>query len=603
MSQEISSNLRSLPRTCYCGEVRQSHIGRRLILKGWIHRRRDHGGLIFIDLRDREGLCQIVLNPQEMDADHFEQAHRLRDEWVLAIEGVVRERPEGTINPNLPTGAIEVAADRFEILNTCEPLPFQLDEHEQVSENVRLRYRFLDLRRPEMQRIIRGRAKFVGAVRRYFDSIGFIEIETPVLTKSTPEGARDFLVPSRLNPGAFYALPQSPQLFKQILMVSGYDKYYQIAKCFRDEDLRANRQPEFTQIDVEMSFITQEDIFRVMEGMMRHVYLEMQGREIPIPFPRLAFDDVMLKYGSDKPDLRFGLPIVDLTETVREGCSFQVFQRVLEKRGVIRGLPVVGGASFSRKQLDDLTRFASEQGAGGLVWFKVTDEGLQSPVAKFFESATLRQIQGKADLKSGSLLLVVADKPDIVCTTLGQMRLKLGRELGLIDPNTLSFAWITDFPLFFYNETEKRWDPAHHPFTAPKAEDVALLETDPGRVRSLAYDIVLNGEEIGGGSIRIHDRDTQRRVFKTIGISDEEAQVKFSFLLEALSYGAPPHGGIAMGIERMMMLLFGLDSIREVIAFPKTQSGTCLMSGAPTPVGETQLREIYVRTIEEPLRK
>jgi len=595
-------NLRVQPRTSYCGEVRRSHIGQRLILKGWIHRRRDHGGLIFIDLRDREGICQIVLNPQEMDADHFEQAHRLRDEWVLAIEGVVRERPKGTINPNLPTGAIEVATDRFEILNTCEPLPFKLDEHEQVNENVRLRYRFLDLRRPEMQRIIRGRAKFIGVVRRYFDSLGFIEIETPVLTKSTPEGARDFLVPSRLTPGAFYALPQSPQLFKQILMVAGYDKYYQIAKCFRDEDLRANRQPEFTQIDVEMSFITQEDIFRVMEGLMRQVYHEMLDREIVTPFPRLSFSDVMLKYGTDKPDLRFALPVVDLTDAVREGCNFQVFRKVLDGGGAVRGLCLPGGGSFSRKQLDDLASFAAEQGAGGLVWFKAADEGLQSPIAKFFEPGALQRIREKAGVSPGSLLLIVADKEDTVCTTMGQLRLKLGREMGLIDSSALSFAWIINFPLFFYNVTEKRWDPAHHPFTAPRPEDIPLLESDPGRVRSLAYDMVLNGEEIGGGSIRIHDRETQRRVFRTIGISDEEAQVKFSFLLEALSYGAPPHGGIAMGIERMMMLLFGLDSIREVIAFPKTQSGTCLMSSAPTPVGEAQLRELFIRCVE-PLRK
>jgi len=601
MAETTQHRLAFLPRTCYCGEVRSSHTGQRVVLKGWIHRRRDHGGLIFIDLRDREGICQIVLNPEQMDAEHFDQAHRLRDEWVLAIAGMVRPRPQGTVNPNLPSGEIEVAADRFEILNTCEPLPFKLDEYKQVNENVRLRYRFLDLRRPEMQRIIRGRAKMVAAVRRYFDAQGFVEVETPILTKSTPEGARDFLVPSRLNPGAFYALPQSPQLFKQILMVSGYDKYYQIARCFRDEDLRANRQPEFTQIDVEMSFITNEDIFRVMEGMMRDVYREMAGREIPLPFPRLPYSEAMLKYGIDKPDLRFGLPIVDLTDAVRDGCNFQVFRKVLEAHGVVRGLCLEGGASLSRKQLDDLTKFAGEQGAGGLVWFKATDEGLQSPTAKFFEASALERIRETAGAKAGSLILVVADKEEVVCTALAQMRLKLGREMGLIDQTALSLAWITDFPLFFYNQTEKRWDPAHHPFTAPRPEDVPLLESDPGGVRSLAYDMVLNGEEIGGGSIRIHDRETQRRVFRTIGISDEEAQVKFSFLLEALSFGAPPHGGIAMGVERMIMLLFGLDSIREVIAFPKTQSGTCLMSGAPTPVNEAQLKEVFIRTIE-PIR-
>jgi len=598
MSEPTSQSLRALPRTCYCGEVRPTHVGRRIVLKGWCHRRRDHGGLIFVDLRDREGLCQIVLNPDTMTPEQFEQAHRLRDEWVLAIEGVVGNRPEGTVNPNLPTGEVEVAADRFEILNVSEPLPFKLDEYASVNENVRLRYRYLDLRRSEMQRIIRGRAKFVGVVRRYFDQIGFVEVETPILTKSTPEGARDFLVPSRMNPGSFYALPQSPQLFKQILMVAGYDKYYQIARCFRDEDLRANRQPEFTQIDVEMSFITRDDIAAVMEGMVRQVYLEMMGREVPIPFPRYTYQDVMLRYGIDKPDLRFGLEIVDLTDAVREGCNFQVVQKVLDSKGVVRGLCLPGGATQSRKQLDDLGKFVSEQGAGGLVWFKFTAEGIQSAVAKFFEASGLERLREKAGAKEGSLLLVVADKEEAVCNALAQLRLKLGRESGMIDPNALAFAWITDFPLFFWNETEKRWDPAHHPFTAPRPEDIPLLDTDPGRVRSLAYDMVLNGEEIGGGSIRIHDRETQRKVFRTIGISDEEARSKFSFLLEALSFGAPPHGGIAMGVERMIMLLYGLDSIREVIAFPKTQSGTCLMSGAPTPVGEAQLRELFIRCIE-----
>jgi len=602
MGRPTAEDLRFASRTCYCGEVRASHIGQRVVLKGWIHSRRDHGGLIFIDLRDREGLCQVVLDPQAMDKAHFDQAHRLRDEWVLAIEGVVRERPEGTVNPNLPTGEVEVAADRFEVLNIAEPTPFKINEHTALNENVRLRYRYLDLRRPEMQRIIRGRAKLLGVVRRYFDSLGFLEIETPILTKSTPEGARDFLVPSRLNPGTFYALPQSPQLFKQILMVAGYDKYYQIARCFRDEDFRANRQPEFTQIDVEMSFITAEDIFAVMEGLMKQIYAEMLGKEIETPFPRIPYDEAMLKYGTDKPDLRFEMPIVDLTDVFREGCEFKVFRNVIEKGGVIRGFCVAGAATFSRKQLDDLVAFATERGAGGLVWLKVTDEGVQSPVAKFFDARTIGDLKEQLKAEPGSLVLIVADKEGVVCDVLGQLRLKLGRELGLVDEDALRFAWIVDFPLFFYNEDEKRWDPAHHPFTAPRPDDIPLLETDPGRVRSQAYDMVLNGEEIGGGSIRIHDRETQRRVFRTIGISDEEARAKFSFLLEALSYGAPPHGGIAMGFERILMLLFGLDSIREVIAFPKTQSGTCLLSGAPSAVDEKQLRELHIRCIE-PVRK
>jgi len=603
MRETTVEKLSVLARTSYCGEVRRSHVGQRVVLKGWIHRRRDHGGLIFIDLRDREGLCQVVLNPQEMDQEKFQQAHRLRDEWVLAIEGTVRDRPEGTVNPNLPTGEIEVAVDRFEILNIAEPPPFKLDEYTPVSENVRLRYRYLDLRRPEIQRIIRGRAKLLAVVRRYFDSLGFLEIETPILTKSTPEGARDFLVPSRLNPGTFYALPQSPQLFKQILMVAGYDKYYQLARCFRDEDFRANRQPEFTQIDVEMSFISPDDLFQVMEGMMAEIYREMAGREVETPFLRLPFREAMLKYGTDKPDLRFGFEIVDLGEAVSEGCNFQVFRKALDAGGVVRGLSLAGGASFSRKQLDDLVRFATQQGAGGLVWMKATEQGLESPVAKFFEPSALERIQETAGAATGSLLLAVADQEDVVCDVLGTLRLKLGREMQMIDEDALRFAWIVDFPLFFYNKDEKRWDPAHHPFTAPRPEDIPLLETEPARVRSQAYDMVLNGEEIGGGSIRIHDRETQRRVFHTIGISDEEARTKFSFLLEALSYGAPPHGGIAMGFERILMLLFGLDSIREVIAFPKTQSGTCLLSSAPTPVGDAQLRELYIRCVEPPRSK
>jgi aspartyl-tRNA synthetase len=598
MSETTPRDLRTVARTSYCGEVRKSHVGQRVVLKGWIQTRRDHGGLIFVDLRDREGLCQVVLNPQQMDQEKFDQAHRLRDEWVLAIEGVVRERPEGTVNPNLPTGEIEVAADHFAILNVSEPLPFRLDDYAQVNENVRLRYRYLDLRRPEMQKVMRGRAKLMSVTRRYMDSQGFIEFDTPILTKSTPEGARDFLVPSRLNAGSFYALPQSPQLFKQILMVSGYDKYYQIARCFRDEDLRANRQPEFTQIDVEMSFIAQDDIMRVMEGLMKDIFREMLGREIETPFRRIAYAEAMRRYGNDKPDLRFGLEIADFTDIVRVGTSFKVIESILEQKGVIRGLCVEGGASFSRKQIDDLVAYATAQGLGGLMWFKVEGGDLQSNLTKYFEPETRRRMIEAAKAPNGSLLLIGAGPEAAVCNVLSLLRLKLGRDLGLIDAGKMAFTWVVDFPLFFWNDDEHRWDPAHHPFTAPHPEDLPILETDTGRVRSLAYDMVLNGEEIGGGSIRIHDRETQRRIFNIIGISDEEAKVKFSFLLEALSFGAPPHGGIAMGFERILMILFGLDSIREVIAFPKTQSGTCLLSGAPTPVGDAQLREVFIRKIE-----
>jgi len=472
MGVNTDKDLRTRSRTMYCGQVRKGHVGQRVVLKGWASSRRDHGGLIFIDLRDREGVCQVVLNPQEMDPERFEQAHRLRDEWVLAIEGVVRERPEGTVNPNLPTGEIEVAADHFEILNVSEALPFRLDEYATVNENVRLRYRYLDLRRPEMQRVMRGRAKLMSVVRRYLDEQGFIEFETPILTKSTPEGARDYLVPSRLNPGAFYALPQSPQLFKQILMVAGYDRYYQLARCFRDEDLRANRQPEFTQIDVEMSFITQDDLMGVMEGMLRRVYQEMQGREIEAPFRRMPYAEAMLKYGIDKPDLRFGLEIVDFTDIMRTGVKMNVIQSVLESGGVVRGLCVEGGAQMSRKQIDDLVAFATRQGLGGLMWFKAEEGGLASNLTKYFEPSTLERLREAAGARPGALLLIGAGPESAVCNALALLRLKLGRDLELIDKNKLAFLWVVDFPLFFYNEDEKRWDPAHHPFTSPRYEDL-----------------------------------------------------------------------------------------------------------------------------------
>jgi aspartyl-tRNA synthetase len=599
-----------LPRSNYVGEVRASHIGQTLILKGWVHRRRDHGGVIFVDLRDRTGLCQIVFDPQVLNAEAFDAAGALRDEYVLAVRGTVRRRPEGTENPNLATGEVEVLVQEFEVLNTCKTLPFKLDEYTTVNEDVRLRYRFLDLRRPEMQRNFFLRHKLFQVVRQYFSENGFLEFTTPILTKSTPEGARDFLVPSRLNPGCFYALPQSPQLFKQLLMVAGYDRYFQLAPCFRDEDLRANRQPEFWQIDVEMSFVTPEDIYGVMEGMVARVWKECLGIDVPIPFPRLPYERAMLEYGSDKPDLRFDLRITDLTDFFA-GTDIKVFAGALAARGRIRGLRVPGGAAFSRKQLDDYTAFVGQYGAKGLAWFKVLENELQSPLTKFFSPDLVEAFKAKMEAQVGDIIFVVAASEKVVCDALGQLRLKIASDLDMIPQDKFSFVWITDFPLFEWSEREKVFTPSHHPFTAPAKEDIPLLDeynSNPERwkgvhpddhplkkVRALAYDLAINGEEAGGGSIRIHRRDIQNKVFRAIGIDDATADRKFGFLLDALSYGAPPHGGLAFGVERMLMLLLGEKSIREVIPFPKTQSGADLMVDAPSPVDEEQLRELHIR--------
>jgi aspartyl-tRNA synthetase len=590
-------------RTHYCGDLRRDHIGQIVVLKGWVHRRRDHGGLIFIDLRDRTGLCQVVLNPETMNRDDFDKAHALRNEYVLAVEGCVNARPEGTVNPNIATGEIEVPANHFELLNPAAPLPFRLDEYTAVNEDVRLRYRYLDLRREEMRRNILTRANLYSVVRNYLNAQGFIEVETPILTKSTPEGARDFLVPSRLTPGRFYALPQSPQLFKQLLMVAGYDKYYQIARCFRDEDFRANRQPEFTQIDIEMSFIVPDDLFGVIEGLMQAIYRQICAIAVPVPFARLPYAEAMRRYGTDKPDVRFAMTIEDATDIMEQGCEFQVFNDVRKAGGVIRGLCVPAGASkISRKQLDDLTGFVGTYGAKGLVWFRVADEGLGSPVAKYFATDTLTALTDRMKAKPGDLLLFVADSEPVVCMALANLRLNLGNELALIDANKQAFVWVVDFPMLVWDDKERRFMAAHHPFTSPVPEDIQLLETAPERVRALAYDLVLNGEEIGGGSIRIHRRDVQEKVFRAIGISPEEAQTRFGFLLEALSFGAPPHGGIAFGFDRILMILLGEQSIREVIPFPKTQSGLCPLTGAPSDVDDGQLRELHIKTIVDNIR-
>jgi aspartyl-tRNA synthetase len=558
-----------------------------------------------------------VFDPQVLSAEQFDAAGALRDEYVLAVCGSVRRRPEGTENPNLATGEVEVLVAEFEVLNTCKTLPFKLDEYTTVNEDVRLRYRFLDLRRPEMQRNFSLRHKLFQVVRKYFSDNGFMEFTTPILTKSTPEGARDFLVPSRLNPGCFYALPQSPQLFKQLLMVAGYDRYFQLAPCFRDEDLRANRQPEFWQIDVEMSFISPEDIYAVMEGMISRVWRECIGVEVPVPFPRLPYERAMLEYGSDKPDLRFDLRITELTDFF-QGTEIKVFAGALAAHGRIRGLRVPGGAAFSRKQLDDYTAFVSHYGAKGLAWFKVLENELQSPLTKFFTPELVEAFKARMGAQVGDIIFVVAASEKVVCDALGQLRLKIASDLDLIPRNKFSFAWITDFPLFEWSEREKVFTPSHHPFTAPVKEDIPLLDeynADPTRwrdahpddhplkrVRALAYDLAINGEEAGGGSIRIHRRDVQNKVFRAIGIDEATAERKFGFLLDALSYGAPPHGGIAFGVERMLMLLLGERSIREVIPFPKTQSGADLMVDAPSPVDEDQLRELHIR-VELPLQE
>ncbi len=580
-------------RTHYCGDLNAGHIGEQVCLMGWVQRRRDHGGLIFIDLRDRTGIVQLALDP-DRDPEAHAKADKVRNEWVIAALGKVSPRPEGTVNPKMKTGEVEIEVSELRILNRAETPPFMLDEYTEVAENLRLKYRYLDLRRPAVQNCLMLRHKVTRTVRSYLDENGFLDIETPVLTKSTPEGARDYLVPSRVNPGTFYALPQSPQIFKQLLMVSGFDRYAQIVKCFRDEDLRADRQPEFTQIDCEMSFVDRDDVMDIMEGMIARVFRECLGVEVPLPMPRMTYAEALDRYGVDNPDLRFGLELVDLTEIVR-GCGFKVFADVAGTGGLVKAIRVPGGASFSRKELDDLTAFVAIYGAKGLAWVKLTDDGWQSPIAKFFQPDELKAIEQALQAEKGDLLLFVADTAAIANEALGRLRQHLGQKLELAKKDDFRFVWITDFPLFEWDEEEKRYVAVHHPFTAPMDEDIPLLDSDPGKARAKAYDLVLNGSEIGGGSIRIHDQSIQQRMFELLGIGEDEARAKFGFLLDALKYGAPPHGGIAFGLDRLTMILAGTDSIRDVIAFPKTQKATCLLSEAPGPVDETQLRELGIR--------
>jgi len=581
-------------RTHLCNDLAIEKVGDEVVLMGWVLRRRDHGGVIFIDLRDRYGITQIVFNPEVNQKVHA-KAHQLRSEWVLAVRGKVEPRPDDMANPKLATGEIEVLVDDLRILNTSETPPFPLDEETDISDNLRLKYRYLDLRRPEMAENLIIRHKAVQAIRNYLNGTDFLEVETPMLTRSTPEGARDYLVPSRVNAGKFYALPQSPQLFKQLLMMAGMDRYYQIVKCFRDEDLRADRQPEFTQIDMELSFVDEEQIISITEGMIVALFQKTLGLELQPPFARITYDEAMDRFGTDRPDTRFGMELVNLTEIAAE-CGFKVFRSVADKGGTVRGINARGCADFSRKDLDDLTDFAVEFGAKGLAWVKMKADGdWQSPLAKFFSDEERTRISSALDAHEGDLLFFGADKPSIVFQVLSEVRLELARRLDLLQSDQFNFTWVTDFPLVEYDKKEKRFQALHHPFTAPKEEDLDKLESDPGSVYSRAYDLVLNGCEIGGGSIRIHSKDVQMKTLEAIGMDEQDAQDKFGFLLRALDLGAPPHGGIAFGLDRLLMLITGSSSIRDVIAFPKTQKATCPLTDAPAAVARKQLTELYLR--------
>ena len=589
-------------KTHNCGELRLEHAGTAVTLAGWVHRRRDHGGLIFIDLRDRDGITQVVC-----DSEITPEAHRLaseaRNEYVLQVQGTVRARPPGLENAQLPTGEIEVVVEGVEILNPARTPPFYINEETEVAEPLRLKYRYLDLRRARMQRNMLLRHRIVQFVREYLSARGFLEIETPILIKSTPEGARDYVVPSRVHPGKFYALPQSPQQLKQLLMVSGFERYFQIARCFRDEDMRADRQPEFTQLDVEMSFVEQEDVLQLTEGLFTALVETLEpetGKRLwRKPFPRLSHAEAMARYGSDKPDLRFGLELVDLSDLLA-GCGFRIFAETMAKGGQVKAVRAPGCGSYSRKQIDELADLAQRLGAKGLAWIAVQESGqVRSPIAKFLTDEELQSIIASAEAEAGDLILIVADQPATVAQVLGHLRLEMRQRLGLVDDDILAFAWVLDFPLLEWDEEEGRWSAMHHPFTSALDEDWPLLETDPGRVRAKAYDVVCNGWEIGGGSIRMHRREQQERVFRALGITPEQAQAQFGHMLEAFEYGAPPHGGIAPGIDRLAMLLAGEPNIREVIAFPKTASAADLMTGSPSEISPRQLEELHLRLASE----
>jgi len=578
-------------RTAYCGDITESYIGEKITIKGWVQKRRDLGGLIFIDLRDREGIVQVVFNP-DLSGEALALAEKIRNEYVLSVTGTVVARGEGTVNPNLKTGKVEIHVEEVQIINEAKTPPFMIDDQMEVSDDVRLKYRYVDLRRPAMMETLRMRHNVTTSFRTFLNENGFLDVETPILTKSTPEGARDYLVPSRVHQGEFYALPQSPQIFKQLLMVSGFDRYYQIARCFRDEDLRADRQPEFTQIDMEMSFMDTEQIISLVEDMMKKLMNDVKDLNVQLPFQRMTYDDAMSRYGSDKPDTRFGMELIDVSEIVKES-GFKVFAGAVASGGQVKLINVKGGASqYSRKDIDGLTEFVARFGAKGLAWLKVEEEGLKGPISKFVTEEDAAQISASANAEAGDLLLFVADKKSVVADALGALRLKLGKELKLIDETKFNFLWVTDWPLLEFDEGENRYYAAHHPFTMPVREDLERFETDPSSVRAEAYDLVLNGYELGGGSLRIYERDIQEKMFKVLGFSKEEAEKQFGFLLEAFEYGTPPHGGIALGLDRLVMLLAGRTNLRDTIAFPKTASASCVLTDAPGEVSEAQLKEL-----------
>ena len=592
--------LRNFKRDCYCGDLNESNIGEEVRLLGWVDTVRDHGGVIFINLRDREGIVQVVFDPSKIGEKLYNKAKKLKSEYVIGVRGRVNRRPAGTENPKIKTGNIEVAGEELLILNTSKALPFPIEDNIKVSEEVRLKYRYLDLRRPSMQRNIILRHEVYQAVREFLAGNGFIEVETPMLTKSTPEGARDFLVPSRLEKGKFYALPQSPQLFKQILMVAGFERYFQIAKCFRDEDLRADRQPEFTQIDLEMSFVTEDDVITLAESLIQHVYKKVLGIDIKIPFRRMSYEEAINKYGTDKPDLRYGLELINITDLAKE-VEFKVFNDVAKSGGLVKGINIKGGSKFSRKEIDELTEYAKKFGAKGMAWVKLENGEAASPILKFFTEEQKQKLFSLMDAKDGDLLIFIADKKDITYKVLGFLRKHIAEKMNLIDNSRLEFLWVVDFPLFEWDEEENRLVAIHHPFTSPKDEDIDRLDEALNNpeialsFKSKAYDMVLNGEEIGGGSIRIHTPYIQEKVFQLLNISEEEAKEKFGFLIEALSYGAPPHGGLAFGLDRILALMTGSESIRDMIAFPKTQKGICPLTGAPDYVSEKQLKEVGIK--------
>lgn len=582
-------------RTHQCGTLTRENSGEKVHLKGWVQRRRDLGGLIFIDVRDVSGIVQVVANP-EISKEVWKTADKLRNEYVIGVTGEVVLRDPSTVNPKISTGEIEVIAKEIEIVNEAKNPPFMIEDRIDVGEDVRLKYRYLDLRRPIMQETIKLRHEITKHIRNFLDEHDFLEIETPMLTKSTPEGARDYLVPSRVHPGEFYALPQSPQLFKQLLMVAGFERYYQIARCFRDEDLRADRQPEFTQVDIETSFLDKEDLLSMIEQMMVKVVKETKGIDIPTPFPRITYREAMERYGSDKPDTRFGMELVELSDIVKHS-QFKVFSGAIENGGIVKAINVKGAADkYSRKDLDELTEYVKIYGAKGLAWLKVEGGQLTGPIAKFFTEEEIRGMKEALKAEDGDLILFGADKPKIVYDTLGNLRVKLGKDLQLIDESKLNFLWVTEFPLLAYDEDEKRFVAEHHPFTSPMLEDIELLETEPEKVRANAYDLILNGYELGGGSQRIYQRDVQEKMFRALGFSDEEARKQFGFLLDAFEYGTPPHGGIALGLDRLVMILAGRTNLRDTIAFPKTQSASCLMTDAPSRVSDSQLDELHLKT-------